>query len=390
MNKLLSYLIALCVIVCGIGGLAPTASAQDNQKPKKEDVMKLIKTAKGDTITLKEYKTVLLTFEKFDVDDRRLDFEWDCPLSSVNSQVKWDYKFPEGRDALVAELLTNESPKIRSVAITQIDVYTWRNNGYIKKLLDVLKDEKEPFVINTALNLFKMYFDDEEGIEQFVLSHVDDENPKIRETVSSVLTFDEDNKKVDGVVDAMRKLIYDPDVNVRNQALSDVSRLHDDSFVDDVEKILEDPVKYPYSQSSALGSLYSFWYDFPFFKHTNQKAYEICVKKLTKKPYTNDNQPDSYIVSKLYYRGNADSMEKWKKMATFYSDEQWAKYMIDIAIDANVNYYTRCSAVKTIATVGTKADLEKIKKTVSARPDTEKGKKDVLEEIDKQLEKLNK
>ena len=83
-------------------------------------------------------------------------------------------------------------------------------------------------------------------------------------------------------------------------------------------------------------------------------------------------------------------MEKWLKMATFYSDKQWAKYMIDIAIDANVDYYTRCSAVKTLATVGTKEDLEKLKKTVSSRPDTEKGKKDVLAEIDKQLEKLNK
>lgn len=58
--------------------------------------------------------------------------------------------------------------------------------------------------------------------------------------------------------------------------------------------------------------------------------------------------------------------------------------MMDIAADPNANWLGRGPAVKVLAKIGTKADLEKLKGIVSANAD-DKDKNNVLKSIETEL-----
>jgi hypothetical protein len=157
--------------------------------------------------------------------------------------------------------------------------------------------------------------------------------------------------------------------------------LEDESLIDDIAKILDDPAQEAV-HGDAMRGIYGFWYDYPFHKHTSKKAYDVCYKYLSKKPRT-DKIPAWNSVGELSNRAD-NGIDAWKSMATFYKDSEWVKLMSDIAADPNANWMGRTAAVRVIAKIGTKDDLSKLKKTVESLKDDSK-QRFVVDELDKAL-----
>lgn len=386
MNKLFSYLvavaIALGVIVCGAGGLTSTASAQ-NKPPTKEELLALIKTPEGQELTLDEYKAVFLNYAKIEIDNKRVELK----PNSIESVLR-KYKKPDAKDFHV-ELLSSDSPQLRTRATAEIGTAFFSTpNEYSKKLLEALKKEKEPIVLRQGVATVSNIINQDSDAAKFVLDQANNENPAVRAQAAMAL-LNKRNIKVDGVKEAALKLINDPDENVRGEALRNAGDLYDESFIDEFEKVLNDPKLY-FLHGDAMKGLYKLWYDRPRHEHTSQKAYEVSVKYLTKKPRTK-NVPYWTSIGELQYRGYSDrDYQAWKEKATYYSDSAWIEIMSDIAADSNADWMARKPAVEVMTEKGTKEDLEQLKAKVEALPATDSGKERVLETIEKSLKEKDK
>ena len=247
------------------------------------------------------------------------------------------------------------------------------------KLVKALENEQNPFVlkegIRTLANELKR-----DDVKKFVLVQIGNDNKEVRKAIA-LSVGNSWSKGLDGVKDAAMKLLGDGDEDVRKTMLGSVGQLADDSFVPELVKVLNDP-SLGKLHGEAMRSLYTMWYDYPQHKNTSKAAYEATVNYLKTTPRTKDI-PAWQAVGGLQNQ-NAREYEAWKAKATYYSNAEFVKLMMDIAADPNANWLGRGPAVKVIAKIGTKADLEKLKGIVSSNSD-DKDQKNVLQAIEKEL-----
>ena len=151
-----------------------------------------------------------------------------------------------------------------------------------------------------------------------------------------------------------------------------------------MEKVLNDPSQAKL-HGDAMRSLYTMWYGYPKHENTSKAAYTVALNYLKKTPRTNEI-PAWTSIGALETQ-NAKEINGWKARATYYKDAEWVKVMMDIATDANANWIGRTSAVKVIAKIGSKSDLEKVKSAVAGNS-SDKSQKQVLDAVNKAIDKL--
>ena len=90
-------------------------------------------------------------------------------------------------------------------------------------------------------------------------------------------------------------------------------------------------------------------------------------------------------LSSDYY---VEKYNEWKSKNDFYSESQWIEIMTDLATDNNAAQLVRTSAIKEVAKIGTKENLETIKKAVEANPvASDYDQKELIKTIDDLLNK---
>ena len=352
-----------------------------NSVPFTEEGLKsMIKTPEKEPLTPEEFEALYLAYSKVGINEKGQNLESNF-VSKVISEVSRGRKRPEQTDAIFTKLLKNSSPSVRGVVVQQYGGLFGMSAETASKLVKALSAEKNAFVlkegIKTLANQLKY-----DNVKQFVLGQIGNDNKEVRKAIA-LSVGNTWNKGIDGVNDAARKLLADGDDDVRRTILGYVGQLNDESFIPDLVKVLDDPEQGKL-HGDAMKSLYTMWYDYPQHKNTSKAAYEATVKYLKTTPRTRDI-PAWQTIGQLA-NGNERAYDAWKAKATYYNNAEFVKLMMDIAADPNANWLGRGPAVKVIAKIGTKADLEKLKGIVSANAD-DKNQKNVLNSIEDALKK---
>ena len=350
-----------------------------NSVPFTEEGLKsMIKTPEKEPLTDEELEALFLAYSKVNINEKSQSLESNF-VGKVKSEVLRGRKRSETEVAVMDRLLKNASPQVRGVAIQQYGGLFGMSAETASKLVKALENEQNAFVlkegIRTLANELKR-----DDVKKFVLGQINNDNKEVRKSVAlSVGNYW--SIGLDGVKDAALKLLSDGDEEVRKTMLGNVGQLADDSFVSELVKVLNDPSQGKL-HGDAMRSLYTMWYDYPQHKNTSKAAYEATVNYLKTTPRTKDI-PAWQTIGGLQNQ-NAKDYDAWKAKATYYNNSEFVKLMMDIAADPNANWLGRGPAVKVIAKIGTKADLEKVKALVSANSD-DKDQKNVLQAIEKEL-----
>ena len=350
-----------------------------NSVPFTEEGLKsMIKTPEKEALTPEEFEALFLAYTKVNINEKTQNLENNF-VGKVRSEVMRGRKRTESADVILDNLLKNPSPQVRGVAVQQFGGLYGMTGETASKLVKALENEQNAFVLKEGIKTLsnQLKYDD---VKKFVLGQIDNPEKEVRKAIAlSVGNFW--SRDIDGVKDAAMKLLGDGDEDVRKTILGYVGQLADDSFVPELVKVLNDPNQGKL-HGDAMRSLYTMWYDYPQHKNTSKAAYEATVKYLKTTPRTKDI-PAWQTIGGLQNQ-NAKDYDAWKAKATYYNNSEFVKLMMDIAADPNANWLGRGPAVKVIAKIGTKADLEKVKSLVSANSD-DKDQKNVLQAIEKEL-----
>lgn len=352
-----------------------------NSVPFTEEGLKsMIKTPEKQALTPEEFEALYLAYSKVGINEKGQNLESNF-VGKVISEVSRGRKRPEQTDAIFTKLLKNSSPSVRGVVVQEFGGLFGMSAETASKLVKALNGEQNVFVLKQGIRTLanQLKYDD---VKQFVLGQIGNPDKEVRKAVG-LSVANSWSKGIDGVNDAVRKLLEDGDDDVRKTVLGYVGQLADESFIPDLVKVLDDP-KQGKLHGDAMRSLYTMWYDYPQHKNTSKAAYEATVKYLKTTPRSKDI-PAWQTVGQLATR-NEKAYEAWKSKATYYNNAEFLKLMMDIAADPNANWLGRSPAVKVIAKIGTKADLEKLKGIVSANED-DKDRKLVLSSIEDALKK---
>lgn len=387
---------SLCVMAsCGnksanntAGGEAAVEEVADDNSPAmqllnsvpftEEGLKSLVKTPEKEPLTDEEFEALFLAYSKVNINERTQSLESNF-VGRVRSEVSRGRKRSETQQAILDKLLSNPSPQVRGMAIQQYGSFFGMTPETTNKLVKALENELNPFVLKEGIRTLSNELRND-AVKALVLGKIDNADKEVRKAVA-LSVGSSWSKGVDGVKEAALKLMGDSDEDVRKTMLGYVGQLADDSFVPELEKVLNDPAQGKF-HGDAMRSLYTMWYDYPMHKNTSKAAYEACLKYLKTTPRTKDI-PAWQAIGGIQNQ-NAKEYEAWKSKATYYNNAEWVKLMMDIAADPNANWLGRGPAVKVLAKIGTKADLEKLKGIVSANAD-DKDKNNVLKSIETEL-----
>ncbi len=401
MKKLFLSIVIMATSVCmmascgnkaantGTEGAEAAVEAADDNSPAmqllnsvdftEEGLKSMIKTPEKEVLTPDEFEALYLAYSKVSLKDNlELDQNF---VGKVKNDVLSTHKRPENADDIFMKLLSNASPQVRGVAVQQFKSIFGVQDANVNKLVQMLNNEKAPYVIKEGIKTLANEMKKPE-VAKFILSQISSDNKYIRKAVAlSVGNFW--SKGVDGMADAAKKLMADSDEDVKKTILGNVGALTDESLVPELEKVLNDPAQAKL-HGEAMRSLYTMWYGYPKHENTSKAAYTVALNYLKKTPRTNEI-PAWTSIGALETQ-NAKEIDGWKARATYYKDAEWVKVMMDIATDANASWLGRSSAVKVIAKIGSKADLEKVKAAVAGNS-SDSSQKLVLDAINKAIEK---
>ena len=350
-----------------------------NSVPFTEEGLKsMITTPEKQPLTDEEFEALYLAYSKVNINEKTQSLESNF-VGKVKSEVMRGRKTTDSQSAIIDKLLSNPSPQVRGVAVQQYGGLFGMSAETASKLVKALENEKNAFVLKEGIRTLSNELK-RDDVKKFVLGQMDNEDKEVRKAIA-LSVGNSWSKGVDGVKDAAMKLMSDGNEDVRKTILGGVGQLADDSFVPELVKVLNDPSLGKF-HGDAMRSLYTMWYDYPTHKNTSKAAYEATVNYLKTTPRTKDI-PAWQTIGGLQNQ-NAKEYDAWKAKATYYKNAEFVKLMMDIAADPNANWLGRGPAVKVIAKIGTKADLEKLKDMVSANSN-DKDQKNVLNTIDQAI-----
>ena len=343
-----------------------------------EGLVSMITTPEREMLSEPEYEALFLAYSKVPINQETLELEKNF-VGSAKSKAIRGHKIPATSGAIRDNLIHSEFPQVRGIAMMQYMSIMGVSDNDVAKMLSVLNNEKDLFVIKEGIKALSNEMKKPE-VSQFILSKVNHENKNIRKAVSMAIG-NSWSIGVKGVKEAALTLMGDADKDVRSSILSSVGELADDSFVPELVKVLDDPNQHK-MHGYCLRSLYTMWYNYPTHKNTSKAAYDATMNYLKKTPRTKD-VPAWTAIGELQHR-NDKEYDGWLSRASYYKTGDFLKVMMDIAADPNANWLGRTPAVKVIAKIGSKADLQKLKAMVQANSG-DSSQKFVLDAIEKEL-----
>lgn len=135
-------------------------------------------------------------------------------------------------------MLHSENANVRAYAFTTIGGLFGTSSEEEKMAEEVLAKETEPVVLFAALRSLGGAVSNP-AVAEFVLNMTEHENANVRKQAALAIGS-EWAMGIDGMVDAILKLMGDEDEEVRTCAYKYAGRLHDDRVIDPLEEVLKD------------------------------------------------------------------------------------------------------------------------------------------------------
>lgn len=333
-------------------------------------------------LTETEYEALILAYSKCKINQETLKLE-ENPVHKTRSVVRDTHKNPSGEivNAVQKRLLNHESPLVRGFIVEGVQSLFGVNKENVQAVLDMLKNEKDLYVINSGINALSNEMKDD-GVAAFIFAQAKNENSAIRTSAAKAIG-NSWSAGVSGATEAIIALINDKDQNVRGSACAGSGKLGDERVIAELVKVLDNPAEAEI-HNKCISGLCTLWFDYPFHEKTSKAAYDATLNYLKKTPRTKD--VPSWTTVGSFKTFNEDKLPEWEKKATYFNRSEIVAVMSSIAADADANWLGRKSAVEAIAQYGTKADLEKLQKTVETNTGDD-NQSHVLNKIKEKLEK---
>lgn len=346
-----------------------------------EGLISMVQTPEGGTLTDVEYEAMYLAFSKVPINEKMMILEKNFVDKARNTAFK-GRKRPENSVEILNNLMSNPSPQVRGEVIRiNTGKLFGAKSSEVAKDLSILQNEKHPFVIKCGVEALNNEMKNPD-VAKFIIANAGNENPCVRREVAKAMG-NSWSKGVEGMREAILKLMADEDENTRKLMLAGVGKLADESYVPELVKVLDDPAQEKF-HSDAVRGLSTMWLDYPFHKNTSKAAYDATMNYFKKKPRT--NKVPSWAAIASFNTVAEKEIGAWKAKATYFKPAEFAKLMTEVVNDPEVNFLACAPAARAIRVLCSKADLENLKKTVEANNNL-KSKDMMIKAIDSELNK---
>ena len=368
-KKIISILTVIALLIGGLFVLTGCEKTDgDNMVGKDidyasstaEDLLARIKDRNN--VTKDEYVWLISTYSNVKIND---DFTLEKNITEEAIKAI-DSKAKPSLDTYLPELLESESAQVRGYGISLITSITGVSNKNLSLAKDLIKDETDPYVLYKATQALSNEAKDKD-VANFIIKMASNENAKIRTAAASALA-NSWSKDVDGAVETVIKLMNDSDINVRKAACRGAGKLEDESVIEPLVKILNNPDDADV-HSSCIDGLVNLWYDYPFFKKTSEKAYNATMDYLKKTPRT-EKVPNWSAVGSFKTTSTQSSFTEWKQKATYFNTDDVYSVMVDIIKDPNANWLGRTSAIDVIKAHCSQEQFNSLKAIVDGLTDS--------------------
>lgn len=389
MKKILAFILAVGMVfsLAACGGENTGKETETKQETKKIDYANmteddLIKEFIKDeqNITLDEFIDLASTYSYATINNK-LELDENITDKAIKKLKENKAKLPAAKE-FVEPLLKSDAPQVRGYAFSNIATFFGASDSHKASAKEILKTEKEPYVIKCAVKALGNEGGKDAEIGKFLLDAAKNENSAVRRQAAVALgsTW---NKTLNGAVDAEIELMKDSDKEVRKAAYEYAGLLGDDRVVAPISEMLKNEADADLHSSGVKGLVW-LWYDYPSHENTSEAAYRATIDYLKTTPGS-DKVP-AWAAVTSFTNKSEKNYAAWKEKATYFNTDELYEVMLGIAKNENLSRLARGYACKPVAAHCSKEQFEAFGTVVNALAD--KDAKFIQDEYQNQSKKL--
>ncbi len=389
MKKILAFILAVGMVfsLAACGGENAGKETETKQETKKIDYANmteddLIKEFIKDeqNITLDEFIDLASTYSYATINNK-LELDENITDKAIKKLKENKAKLPAAKE-FVEPLLKSDAPQVRGYAFSNIATFFGASDSHKASAKEILKTEKEPYVIKCAVKALGNEGGKDAEIGKFLLDAAKNENAVVRRQAAVALgsTW---NKTLNGAVDAEIELMKDSDKEVRKAAYEYAGLLGDDRVVAPISEMLKNETDADLHSSGVKGLVW-LWYDYPSHENTSEAAYRATIDYLKTTPGS-DKVP-AWAAVTSFTNKSEKNYAAWKEKATYFNTDELYEVMLGIAKNENLSRLARGYACKPVAAHCSKEQCEAFGTVVNALAD--KDAKFIQDEYQNQSKKL--
>lgn len=389
MKKILAFILAVGMVfsLAACGGENTGKETETKQETKKIDYANmteddLIKEFIKDeqNITLDEFIDLASTYSYATINNK-LELDENITDKAIKKLKENKAKLPAAKE-FVEPLLKSDAPQVRGYAFSNIATFFGASDSHKASAKEILKTEKEPYVIKCAVKALGNEGGKDAEIGKFLLDAAKNENSAVRRQAAVALgsTW---NKTLNGAVDAEIELMKDSDKEVRKAAYEYAGLLGDDRVVAPISEMLKNEADADLHSSGVKGLVW-LWYDYPSHENTSEAAYRATIDYLKTTPGS-DKVP-AWAAVTSFTNKSEKNYAAWKEKATYFNTDELYEVMLGIAKNENLSRLARGYACKPVAAHCSKEQFEAFGTVVNAL--TDKDAKFIQDEYQNQSKKL--
>lgn len=389
MKKILAFILAVGMVfsLAACGGENTGKETETKQKTKKIDYANmteddLIKEFIKDeqNITLDEFVNLASTYSYANINDK-LELDENITDKAIKKLKDNKATLPAAKE-FVEPLLKSDAPQVRGYAFSNIATFFGASDSHKASAKEILKTEKEPYVIKCAVKALGNEGGKDAEIGKFLLDAAKNENAVVRRQAAVALgsTW---NKTLNGAVDAEIELMKDSDNDVRKAAYEYAGLLGDDRVVAPISEMLKNEADADLHSSGVKGLVW-LWYDYPSHENTSEAAYRATIDYFKTTPGS-DKVP-AWAAVTSFTNKSEKNYDAWKAKATYFNTDELYEVMLGLVKNENLGRMTRGYACKPVAVHCTRAQFDALGTVINALSD--KDAKFIQDEYKNQANKL--
>lgn len=331
-------------------------------------------------ITLDEFIDLASTYSYATINNK-LELDENITDKAIKKLKENKAKLPAAKE-FVEPLLKSDAPQVRGYAFSNIATFFGASDSHKASAKEILKTEKEPYVIKCAVKALGNEGGKDAEIGKFLLDAAKNENAVVRRQAAVALgsTW---NKTLNGAVDTEIELMKDSDKEVRKAAYEYAGLLGDDRVVAPISEMLKNEADADLHSSGVRGLVW-LWYDYPSHENTSEAAYRATIDYLKTTPGS-DKVP-AWAAVTSFTNKSEKNYAAWKEKATYFNTDELYEVMLGIAKNENLSRLARGYACKPVAAHCSKEQFEAFGTVVNALAD--KDAKFIQDEYQNQSKKL--
>ena len=360
MKKLAALLIAGIMVF----SLASCGEKKYEEMTADELIASKIKDKKN--VTAEEYANLVSTLSNVKINDD-LELEDNITLEAIEKlEEDEDAKLPE-LDDYVTKLFESDAPQVRGYAVSLISGLFGVNDENLKAAKQMIKDEKDAFVIYEAIDALGNEGGNDAEVGEFLINSAKNDNALIRKQVAYRLGSSW-NKDLEGAVETEIELMSDKDDEVRSAAYRNAGGLEDERVIEPIVEMLNNDEDVDF-HGDGIDSLVDLWFDYPFHENTSEAAYNATMDYLRRSVPGNKEIP-AWIAVTSFRTINEDKFDAWKAKAAYYNPAEIAEVMTAIAVNPDIDWLARTGAVEMVSVHCTKEQYDALGAAVNALTDS--------------------